>query len=71
MLFYHSNTDEERHTYKLYTDEGRNAACKYCCLLAQEDEDAVVKKIVGFYSRKFSKTEMTDTKMEKELCAMV
>ena len=43
MLFYHSNTDEERDTYKLYTDEDRNVvACKYCCLLAQEDEDVVV-----------------------------
>ena len=41
-LFYHSNTDEERHNYKLYTEGGRNVACKYCCLLAQEDEDVVV-----------------------------
>ena len=49
ILFHHTNTDEERHTYKLYTDGGRNVACKYCCLLAQEDEDVVEKRIVGFY----------------------
>ena len=55
----------------MYTDAGRNVAYKYCCLLAQEDKDAVVKRIVGFYSRKFSKTEMTYAKMEKELCAVV
>ena len=51
-----------------YTDEDRNVACKYCCLLAQEDEDVVVKRIVGFYSRKFCKTEMTYSKMEKKMC---
>ena len=71
MLFFHSNTDEERHTYKLYTEKGRNVACKYCRLLAQEDEDVVVKRIVVFYSPKFSKTEITYAKMEKELCAVV
>ena len=57
----------------MYTDRGSsNVACEYCCLLAQEDEDVVVKRIVGFYSRKFNKTEkMAYAIMEKELCAVV
>ena len=74
MLFYHSNTDEERLTDKLYTDGGsNNFACGYCCcLLAQEDHDVVVKKkACWFHSRKFTKTEMAYAKVEKKLCAMV
>ena len=49
MLFYHSNTDEEKHTYNLYTDRGSNVACEYCFLLVQEDEDVVVKRVIGVY----------------------
>ena len=53
MPLYHLNTDKERHTCKMYTDRGSsNVACEYCCLLSQEDEDVVIKRIVGFYSRK-------------------